>query len=220
MIKCCIFDLDGTVLDTITTITHFVNFATGMNKIAPITEDECKYFVGDGARNLIIRTLRSKGISDTGTVEKVFGDYSSAYNANPIYLTQVFAGVTDLLRELKANGIKLILVSNKPDEATQSVVKHFFEGFFDRVSGAVAEFPLKPDPSLAKSILNEFSIAPQECAWIGDTSTDMKTGKNLGVALNIGVLWGFRKREELESSGADVIVEKASEILTEVKRIV
>jgi phosphoglycolate phosphatase len=125
-----------------------------------------------------------------------------------------------LLRELKANGIKLILVSNKPDEATQSVVNHFFGGFFDRVSGAVDEFPLKPDPSLAKSILNDFSISPEECAWIGDTSTDMKTGKNLGVALNIGVLWGFRKREELESSGADVIVEKVSEILTEVKRIV
>ena len=220
MIKCCIFDLDGTILDTISTITHYVNKTFHQNGIDKITADECKYFVGDGARELIKRALASKGISDTGRVEDILKQYKSAYDLNPLYLTSVFPGIYDVLSELSGRGIKLAVVSNKPDLATKNVIRHFFSDRFDAVVGSVEGVPLKPNPTVAEGVLYELGITPSETAWIGDTATDIKTAKNLNAALSVGVLWGFREREELAFAGADAIVSKADEIVREVLSVV
>lgn len=219
MIKCCIFDLDGTILDTITSITHFVNQTLQNHGIETITEDECKYFAGNGARNLITRALKSKGIYDSDTVEAILSEYNSAYDADPLYLTDAFPGIKELLSSLAERKIRLAVLSNKPDSTVKSIVNSFFPDVFDDVRGGVEGLPLKPSPEIPRDILAGLGISAENTAWIGDTSTDIETGVNLGVKLNIGVLWGFRRRSELEAAGADIIVSTPEQILSEVIRI-
>ena len=219
MIKCCIFDLDGTILNTITSITHFVNETLRKYKIDTVTEEECKYFAGNGARNLIIRALKSKGIDDAELLEKVLADYNAAYDANPLYLTDAFDGIRELLSALSERGVRLAVLSNKPNSTVKSIVNSFFPGVFDDVRGGVEGVPLKPSPVIPRDILSGFGISPENTAWVGDTATDVQTGVNLGAALNIGVLWGFRPQKELEDAGAHVIVSTPLEILSEVLKV-
>ena len=220
MIKCCIFDLDGTVLDTITTITYYVNLIHLKYGIEPITIDECKYFAGNGAYKLIERSLNSKGIFDKERIESILDEYVKAYDEAPLYLTAAFDGISDMLSELKSRGIKLAVLSNKPDTAVKSIVEHFFPGIFDEAAGGMDGVPLKPDPTAAQGILKRLNISESETAWVGDTSTDIETGKNLKAAMSIGVLWGFRKRDELERAGADLIVTHPDEIVRGVLAVV
>lgn len=216
MIKCCIFDLDGTILDTISSITHFVSKTLNKYGIEGITVEECKYLAGNGARSLITRSLHSKGIDDAAMVDKILPEYVADYDSDPWYLTKPFDGIIKLIEDLKAHGVKVAVVSNKPDSTVKIIVPHFFGDIFDAVSGIKDGVALKPDPSTGINILQELGISAAETAWIGDTYIDMETGKNLGAAINIGVLWGFRKRDELEDAGADVIVSHADEILAEI----
>lgn len=216
MIKCCIFDLDGTVLDTINTITHYVNVTLERHGIEKITADECKYFAGNGARLLIERALKSKGITDEETITALLDEYNAAYNANTLYLTKPFEGINELLLGLKAHGIKTAVISNKPNPTVQPIVDSFFKGVFDVAFGGLDGVPLKPDPVVPRMVLEKLGISESETAWIGDTSVDVETGKNLGVSLNIGVLWGFRKIDELIGAGADIVVERAEDILSAV----
>ena len=201
MIKCCIFDLDGTILDTIVSITHFVNKTLNKYGIESVTVEECKYFAGNGARNLIKRALTSKGVTDEALTEKILADYVEAYDNDPLYLTTVFDGIDGLLSELRARGVKLAVLSNKPDSTVKSIVKDFFGDAFDVALGGREGVPLKPDPTAALDILSMLGFTPEETAWVGDTSTDIETAKNLKAALSVGVLWGFRKRDELEGAG-------------------
>ena len=220
MIKCCIFDLDGTILDTITTITHYVNVILKKHGIEPVTVDECKYFAGNGAYKLIERSLNSKGIYDEERIKQLLSEYVPAYDEAPLYLTDAFDGISDMLAQLKARGMKLAVLSNKPDTSVKSIVEHFFPGVFDEAAGGMDGVPLKPDPTAAVGILERLGISESETAWVGDTSTDIETGKNLKAALSIGVLWGFRKREELVAAGADLIVTHPSEIVRGVDAVV
>ncbi len=216
MIKCCIFDLDGTVLDTINTITYYVNITLEKHGIEKITVDECKYFAGNGARLLIERSLASKGITDEETIAALLDEYNAAYNANTRYLTKPFDDINDLLLSLKEHGIKIAVISNKPNPTVQPIIDCFFKDVFDVALGGLEGVPLKPDPAVPRLVLEKLGISERETAWIGDTSVDVQTGKNLGVSLNIGVLWGFRKIDELVGAGADIVVERADEILSAV----
>ena len=220
MIKCCIFDLDGTVLDTIGTITYYVNEIFRRYGIMPVSEGECNYFAGNGAGVLIERALRSKGLYSEELKNKILPEYKAAYDEAPVYLTRVFPGICELLSELRKRGIKIAVLSNKPDTATKSVVAEFFPDVFDEVIGAVDGVPLKPSPASALSLISRLGVTADEVAWIGDTATDIETAKNLGARLGIGVLWGFRPREELVLAGADVIVDDPSQILREVVSVV
>lgn len=220
MIKCCIFDLDGTVLDTIGTITYYVNEIFQRHGIMPVSEGECNYFAGNGAGVLIERALRSKGIFSEELKDKILPEYKAAYDEAPVYLTRVFPGMAELLSALREKGIKIAVLSNKPDAATKSVVRKFFPDVFDEVIGAVDGVPLKPSPDSALSLISRIGVMPDEVAWIGDTATDIETAKNLGARISIGVLWGFRPREELVLAGADVIVDDPCQILREVISVV
>ena len=213
MIKCCIFDLDGTLLDTITTITHFVNVTLQRWGIKEISIDECKAFVGDGARKLIERACENGGVTDEKAVSEILASYKQTYDANPLYLTGVYDGLIEMLDELEHRGIKLAILSNKPDDTVQSVVKEFFGDRFAYVAGGKDGVPLKPNPDCTREILTELSVSADEVMFVGDTSVDVETGKNMGAGKAVGVLWGFREREELESAGADVIVSGPLEIL-------
>ena len=212
MIKLCIFDLDGTVLDTVGSIAHFANAALEENGITPIEVCEYKYLAGRGIANLVRGMLEFRGCYSDALYEKVYHDYDTAYNADPANKTTVFEGLREALDKIKARGVKMAIVSNKPDFAAQAVVRALYgDGYYDFVTGQVPGGVLKPDPSVTLSVMERFGFTREECIYVGDTSTDMQTGKNAGM-YTVGVLWGFRTKEELLSNGADAIAEKPSEL--------
>ena len=218
MIKACIFDLDGTLLDTLSTITYYVNQTLQKEGFSPITEDECRYFVGDGPYKLIQRSLASKGCTDEAVICDVLKKYRNNYDKAPQYLTAPFDGIPELLLELSSRGILVGVVSNKQDEATVPTVRHFFGDKVTLARGSKAGVPLKPAPDAVYSMLDELGVKPEETVYVGDTGVDMQTGKAFSAARTIGVLWGFRPKEELIENGADVIVTSPNEIIEEVRK--
>lgn len=213
MIKACIFDLDGTLLDTLTTIAYYGNLALNKFSIRSIETDEYKYLVGNGAKILVERMLRTTDSYTDEMFEKVYAYYNEQYNADVKRYTKPYPGICELLTELKKRNILTGVISNKPDFAACSAIKDFFEdGLIDVTHGQREGIKIKPEPDGAIEVVRELDVTPEECLYIGDTWIDMQTGKNLG-AYTIGVLWGFRDYEELKSNGADMIIEKPSEIL-------
>ncbi len=213
MIKLCIFDLDGTTLDTIKTIAHYVNAALESNSIEPIEVKRFNYLAGRGMANLIRGSLEYRNCYDEALFEKVLREYDAAYNADVTYKTTIFDGLKEVLDTLKGQGIRMAIVSNKPDFATRTVVNKLYgEGYFDFVTGQVPGGVLKPNPATVLSVIEQFGVKHEECLYIGDTSIDMQTGKNAAL-YTVGVLWGFRGREELMENGADVLVENPNELL-------
>ena len=210
------FDLDGTVLDTISTITYYVNKVFIEEGIEPILEEDCKYYAGNGARKLIERALASRGITDTPAVDRILEIYKRYYDEAPLYLTKPFPGIKEMLAELRRDGYKLAVVSNKPHTASYPIVRHFFGDAFDAITGALDGVPVKPDPTLPLQVLDTLGVDRAESIFVGDTYVDMETGKNIGSAKVVGVLWGFRKREELVGAGADAVVSTADELFREI----
>ena len=217
MIKCAIFDLDGTLLNTLTTITHYVNLVISRYGIREISEEECKYFVGNGAKTLIDRTAASRGINNKELISRILEEYNREYNNNTLYLTKPYEGICELLSSLKDKGIKLAVLSNKPDGTAKNIIPAFFPDTFATVHGGREGIPLKPAPDGVFEIYKEFGASSEEIIYVGDTNVDMQTGKNAGAALTVGVSWGFRPREELISSGADVVIDKPCELLNFLK---
>ena len=212
MIKLCVFDLDGTLLDTITTITYYVNNALQNHAIDAITTDEAKKFVGDGARELIMRSLKAKAPDKLHLLDEILNEYKSAYDDEPLYLTEAYDGILDMVGALRARGVTLAVLSNKPNGALGSVVNHYFKNSFAVALGAREGVALKPDPTSLLTLIDELGVKPGEVMYIGDTNVDMLTGKSAGVGLTVGVSWGFRDREELLINGADKIVAHPREI--------
>ncbi len=217
MIKAVIYDLDGTLLDTLSTIAGYAN--TAMRKFGLCEfETECfKTFVGNGAKVLIKRVLEASGADVEKYFDKVYTYYNEIYNSDPISITKPYDGIVELINSVKALGIKQAVLSNKPDYATKGVAKRFFGDIFDEVYGGREGVELKPHPAALLSLLDELKIKPEECIFVGDTYVDIRTGKSAG-AQTIGVLWGFRDREELSGEGADYIVEDPEEILDIIKK--
>ena len=216
MIKCCIFDLDGTLFNTLTTITYYMNLTLRNNGIDEITTEECRLFIGNGARTLVRRAVESKNIFDDDIAYKVWFEYNRAYNKDTLYLTEAYEGIPELISELKERGIKLGVLSNKPNDTTSNIVAKFFPDKFDIVRGGIDQIPLKPAPDGLVRLIEELGVTPDEVMYIGDTGVDMITGKRAGVKKTVGVLWGFRSREELEAEGADIFVSTPKDILAEV----
>ena len=217
MIKYCIFDLDGTLFNTLTTITHYVNLVLTRHGICAISEEECCSFIGHGAKYLIRRALASRGIVDNDFAYQLLDEYNAEYNANTLYLTKPYEGVADLIEALRAEGYKLGVLSNKPDYTTRSIVNAFFDGVFDDIRGGREGVALKPSPEALLSMSELSGIEMGEIAYIGDTPVDIETGKAAGAAVTVGVSWGFRTREELVRAGADVIADTPLDLLREVR---
>ena len=212
MIKLCIFDLDGTVLDTVGTIAFYANQALEKNGIEPIEKKQYNFLAGRGIANLVRGMLEYRGCYSEALYARVFRDYDTEYNKDVSRGTTIFEGLLESLDRLKQRGIKLAIVSNKPDFAAQTVVKALYgERYFDYVTGQTPGGVLKPDPSVVLTVMERFGAAREECLYFGDTSTDMQTGKNAGI-FTVGVLWGFRGREELLENGADILLEHPRQI--------
>lgn len=214
--KLCVFDLDGTVLDTAPSIAYYGNLALKEHGIEPIDEKEYRYFAGDGAKILIRRMLEYRSCYSDELHASVFRVYNEMYNADVTCKTVIFDGLKEVLDRLKADGYQLAIVSNKPDFAAKTVATALYgEGYFDRIVGQKEGSALKPDPHEVLAVMQELGVTAKDCVYVGDTDTDMKTGKNAGL-YTIGVLWGFRGREELEKNGADAIVATPKELYQEI----
>ena len=214
MIKYCIFDLDGTLLDTLPTIKHYLNNTLLDYGLSPVGDRETRRYIGDGAYQLIYRAFSEQGISDEKTIQKALTEYKAAYDSAPTYLTDYYGGILDALDVLRGAGVILAVLSNKPDCATRAVVESFFGDRFAIARGGIDGIPLKPDNTAPLAISRELSADPTEIAFVGDTSIDIYTGKNMGAALTVGVSWGFREMEELIGAGADVVIDHPSELLS------
>ena len=210
--KLCIFDLDGTLFNTLPTITHYVNKTITAHNIAPITLEECREFVGAGARNLILRTLAHRGISDKDFAEKILSAYLPDYDNDPNYLTEIYSGVPELLSELKKRGIAIAVYSNKPDYATKRVVQDFFGDMFSAVLGARDGVPLKPSPVGVLELVATLGFTPDESIFIGDSEIDVQTAKNAGLS-SVAVTYGFRDKECLLLAGAENLADHPLRVL-------
>lgn len=212
MIRVCIFDCDGTLLDTLASIAHSANLALADFGFSPIPVEEYKKLVGDGAQELIRRCLKRSGDSSCDWFDQVYPRYRAYFAQGCLYEVKPYDGIGELLKRLKQNGIKLAVLSNKPHEQTEKVIgKAFPQGTFDAVLGFKPEIARKPSPQGAELLRKEFGVNAGECLYIGDTDTDMQTGNAAGMH-TVGVLWGFRERGELERNHAEYIAADPLEI--------
>lgn len=213
MKKAVIFDLDGTLSDSIHSIKYCGDKALAKVGYGPFDVEQYKYFVGDGAANLIKRALTAGGDGELTCYEEAFAEYKRIFKENCMYEVKPYDGIRELLAALKERGVKLAVLSNKPHAETINVVESLFgRGYFDVLQGQKESVPIKPSPEGVFQILEQLGLQAEDILYLGDTATDMKTGKSAG-AYTVGALWGFRKREELEESHADAIIAHPLELL-------
>ena len=209
--KAVIFDLDGTLSDTLESIALAGNKMLKECGFDELPIDNYKYYAGDGADTLVKRALQAVGDKECENFEKAYGIYREFFKTDCTYHVKVFDGMPEALHAMKEQGMQLAVISNKPHEAAQNVVKELYGDVFDVVLGQRPGIPKKPDPMGARIVLDYFGVKPEECLYVGDTNVDMQTGKRAGM-YTVGVLWGFRDRAELEENHADVIIEKPQEL--------
>lgn len=198
MVKAVIFDLDGTLLDTLPDILSHVNGMLRAYSYPEISIEETRSYIGDGARKLVERALPV----GAENVDECFAYFKKSYAASDNALTKLFDGETEFLQRLKAKGLKTAVVTNKPQDATEGCVRKFFKDMqFDFVGGDSGAFPCKPDPSLARYAALSMRVSPAECVFAGDGETDVLTAKNAGM-FGVACLWGYRSRSQLEAAGA------------------
>ncbi len=212
MIKAVIFDLDGTLINSVADLADATNEALRISSFPIHKTEDYNYIVGNGVIQQIIRSVPKEYKDDQRTINKVIDEFQKQYDKCWMNKTLPYEGIKDLLINLNNNGYKQAVASNKPDFFTKKIVKHFFgDETFSFVSGNTPELEKKPSPDIAFKIMKELSVSADECILVGDTSVDMKTAENAGI-FSIGCLWGFRTREELEQSGAGLIVSHPDEI--------
>ncbi len=214
MIKAILFDLDGTLTNTLDDIADAMNRSLRLHGLPEWPVDAYCYLVGDGAKKLAERAVRER--QDLAlSVQK---EYQAYYETHTRVKTQPYAGVPEMLRELQNLGMKLAVFSNKPDADTKNVVAHFFpETPWTAVRGQVEDIPVKPDPAGALAAARAMEVEPAEVLYLGDTSTDMKCAVNAGM-LPVGALWGFRTAQELEDSGAQYLVGTPLDVIQILRR--
>lgn len=214
MYKACIFDLDGTLTDTLESLTVSVNKTLNELGLPNITSEQCKYFVGDGARKLIERALIASGDKNLTLIEQGMEIYGRVFQKYCTYHVAPYEGVLDLLQELKKRGVRLAVLSNKPHAQTKDVVATYFEpGTFSFVQGQQEGIPRKPNPTALLWIAEKMEVSPEECIYIGDSDVDMHTGNGAGM-VSVGVTWGFRTRQILKEHGAKHIIDQPKELIS------
>ncbi|MBR3768432.1 MAG: HAD-IIIA family hydrolase [Clostridia bacterium] len=204
-----IFDLDGTVLDTLEDLYDAVNFALMKNNLPQRKIEEIRSFVGNGIRLLIERSVCEN--TDDGTVNAVFSDFKSYYAEHSCDKTKPYDGVTELLWRLKAKGVQIAVVSNKADFAVQALVQKFFPDCFNIAVGEREGILKKPAPDSVFEVLKRLDIDAHSCVYVGDSEVDIQTSENAGINC-ISVDWGFRDREELLLAGAEIIASDINEL--------
>ncbi len=212
--KLIAFDVDGTLLDTLDTITYHVNDTLvdyGFKEV-----NDAKYMLsilGYGSYYLIEKSIQyhEKDYDNKEKIEEVLQEYTKRYNANPSYLTKIYPGLEDLVRYLKENNYLVAAYSNKPDKVLKPLMADIFEeGLFDYIEGQKVGVPSKPHPQVLNSIVEMFDMDKDQVVYVGDSDVDVETAKNAGV-VSLAVSWGFRSREFLENLSPDYLVDTAEE---------
>ncbi len=208
-----IFDLDGTLLDTLTDLAASTNRVLAGHGLATHPVDVYRYFVGDGMRMLVERALPPEKRA-AEVIDAIFSELHADYGKNWAEATRPYAGVVELLAGLQQRGIVMSVLSNKPDEFTAVMVRKYFpEVPFKCIYGASHQVAKKPDPAGALRIAAETGIKPEQTMYLGDTLVDMKTAVAAGM-FPIGALWGFRDEAELRAGGAKLMLQHPMQLLS------
>ncbi len=211
--RAILFDLDGTLLDTLKDLANAMNLALSNLGFAVHPVEAYKYFVGDGIEAEARRALPAD-FRDEKTVKKCVAIARDRYSQCWADNTRPYPGIAELLISLQSKHIPMTILSNKPDDFTKIVVKKLLSKWsFEIVRGAGPQTPVKPNPLAALQIAEQLNIAPGKFVYLGDTNTDMQTANSAGMYA-VGALWGFRTAKELKDNGAKILVEKPADVIS------
>lgn len=211
MVKLVIFDLDGTVCNTIEDLADATNYALRCLKYPEHTTEEYKRFVGNGISNLVKRSLPDAHKTDDECIKakKLMLDYYSLHFADK---SAPYPQISELLERLLKKDIHIAICTNKSHCMAEKIADVIFGGVFEYVIGQSEKYPLKPDPASAKEIMERFGALPEQTVFVGDSGVDMQTAKNAKTH-SVGVIWGFRSEQELKENGAEHIAHTPIDIL-------
>ena len=207
--RLALFDMDGTILDTLEDLTDATNAALAMHGYPGHSIDAVRSLVGNGIGNLIRSALPSG--TDEAEIHTVLGDFKKYYGAHCADKTRPYEGVLEMLHALRAAGVKTAVVSNKADFAVKELAERYFKGLFDMAIGEREGVARKPAPDSVFEVMRAMGAASAECVYIGDSDVDVLTAKNAGID-GIFVTWGFRSEECLRETGAKVLVSTPAQI--------
>lgn len=215
MIKAVLFDLDGTLINTLHDLFLSTNVALRKNQLPERSEDEIRRFVGNGVRKLIERSLPA---GKENLTEIVLKDFKEDYQLHSLDHSVPYPGILALLKELKDEKMKLAVVSNKFHLAVKEICDQYFHDYLDYSIGESPQVRTKPHPDMIFKVMETFQVSKEEIVLVGDSETDVETAKNAGISV-IGVNWGFRGAELLKKMNVDYLVYQPQEIVTIIKEI-
>ena len=205
-----VFDMDGTILDTLEDLKNSMNHTLKLHNMPERTLDEIRSFVGNGIRKLIERAVMPETSAEQ--IDVIHKDFMKHYEIHCADFTRPYDGINDLIKELRNRGYKTAVVSNKADGAVQDLCVQYFPGLFDLAIGERPEIAKKPAADMVNLALNKLNVSKEKAVYIGDSDVDVATARNSKLDM-IAVDWGFRTREFLVEQGAETIVSKPEEIL-------
>ena len=215
--KAAIFDLDGTLIDSLADLGDSANEMLASYGFPTHTIEEYRYFVGNGSRKLIERCLPQDKAKDSSLVDEALARYKACYDKNLTHKTKCYAGIAEMLQTLQEKNIPLGICTNKHQSAADEVCQKLLAKHnFVEIIGDRPGLPRKPDPQKVLAIADKMGVKPAEVAYFGDTSVDMETARNAGF-LPVGVTWGFRPREELVETGAKVLLDNPMELFAQLE---
>ena len=211
--RAAVFDLDGTLLNTLADLADSGNELLASYGMAPHPEPAFRYFVGNGSRKLMERILPGKSPEQ---IDEALARYKAIYEKHLTAKTTPYAGISETLSALKARGVRMAVCTNKHISAAEALIRKYFPAdTFDAFEGDRPGVPRKPDPAHVRIVLEKMGVMPEETVYLGDSGVDMQTAVNAGT-LPVGVLWGFREKDELMENGAQILLSKPSELLEKV----
>lgn len=216
MTKLCIFDLDGTLVNSLYDLADAMNYALVKNGFEPHDREKYRFMVGNGISSLADRAMViPKGMATDEQKKQVLADFNEYYDIHCMDKTVPYDGIKDVLDELDKRNIKYAVMSNKPDEFAKIIVEKLFpENKFATIWGKRENYERKPSPQAVFALIKEVGVDKSECLYIGDSNVDVFTAQNAGLKC-CAVSWGFRPKKELSDAGAEFIADKPSEILTQ-----
>ena len=208
--KLVLFDLDGTLLDTLEDLSEAVNYALQLRDLPLHTQAEYMTMVGHGVRNLVLQALPADKQADDAYIDAALADFKAYYTAHIDVYTHPYPGMQEVVNKLDKEGVCLAIASNKFQEGTEYLVNKFFPGIpFVSVLGNRPGYPLKPDPEIVGEVLRKSGVSREDAIMVGDSATDMKTAANGGID-RIAVDWGYRS---MKGTPGLTVVESAEELL-------
>lgn len=208
--KAVLFDLDGTLLDTLIDLANSVNYVMRKYNQPEHSVETIRSFVGNGVRNLMRRAV--PGGEGNPTFEVQLADDIEYYREHDRIHTKPYEGIPEVLDTLREQGMSIAVLSNKDEVAVKNLCEYFFKGRYDLALGNIKDRPRKPDPAIVKAAFEQFGVKSEEVLYVGDSDTDAKTAEAAGVDY-ILVSWGFRDRETLAKYHAKQIIDSSEELL-------